>query len=67
MTMQIEPENPWCPDCGTPLEQIDARDGFESWACPVAMRGKELGRIGRQESKHADAWVYELKAYVEGH
>jgi leucyl-tRNA synthetase len=59
--------NPWCPDCGTPLEQIDTRDGNEAWACPVAVKGKMLKRIGLPESKHQDAWVYEARAWVEGH
>lgn len=63
---QPEPE-PWCPDCGTPLVQVDDRPGKEAWACPVAMRGKAHNKIGKPESKHQECWIYELKSYVEGH
>jgi hypothetical protein len=60
-------EAPWCPDCGTPLQQIDDRPGKEAWICPVAARGKVSKKIGKPESKHQECWIYECKSWVDSH
>lgn len=52
---------PRCPDCGTPLRQIDPRPGKEAWCCPVALEAHRRGLLGQPGRKHAAAWVYERK------
>lgn len=52
---------PKCPDCGTPMDQIDFREGKESWACPVALLAQRKGILGEPGRKHKTAMVYEVK------
>jgi ssDNA-binding Zn-finger/Zn-ribbon topoisomerase 1 len=58
MTEMAEPERPRCPDCNTPLRQIDFRPGKEVWVCPVALEAKRRGLLGKPGRKHKEALVY---------
>lgn len=49
---------PRCPDCGTPLKQIDPRPGKERWICPVALEAKRRGLLGQPGRKHKECWVW---------
>ena len=54
-------DQPRCPDCDTPMRQIDDRPGKECWVCPVALKAKERGLLGQPGRKHKDALVYVRK------
>jgi hypothetical protein len=49
---------PRCPDCGTPLRQIDARPGKQAWACPVGIEAQRRGILGQPGRKHTAVTVY---------
>src|SRR5262249_39626137 len=49
---------PRCPDCGTPLKQIDSRPGKEAWVGPVALEAKRRGLLGKPGRKHKECWVW---------
>ena len=52
---------PSCPDCQTPLRQIDFRPGKEAWICPVAEKAKERGLLGKPGRKHKELLIYQRK------
>lgn len=54
-----------CPDCGTPLRQIDSREGKEAWACPVALRAQQLGILGQPGRKHKECMIYGVRRKEE--
>jgi hypothetical protein len=54
-----------CPDCNTPLRQIDERPGKEAWVCPVALEGQRRGLLGAPGRKHTEVTVWVRKRKEE--